>query len=84
MEASKSINKSSFLYPCGRYYGQTKPENIVFNANLQEFTHKVSIITSLETSGKLSPLEAYNQIQSLWEQLKRSKTELGIGKEVLQ
>jgi len=31
-----------FIYPRSRYYGQVKPENLVFNANLQEFAQRVS------------------------------------------
>lgn len=81
MEQSNEGDKENFLYPRGRYYGQVKPENLVFNANLQEFAQKVGIITSLETSGKLSPEEAYHQVKALWKQLKRSKKELGIGEE---
>ncbi|GAA6618271.1 hypothetical protein [Scytonema sp. NUACC26] len=81
MEHSERKDKNSFLYPQGRYYGPIKPENLIFNANLQEFAQKVSIITSLETSGKLSNVEAYHQIEALWKQLKYSKKELGIGNE---
>lgn len=81
MEQSNEGDKENFFYPRGRYYGQVKPENLIFNANLQEFAQKVGIITSLETSGKLSPEEAYNQVKALWKQLKRSKKELGIGDE---
>lgn len=76
-------DKDEFLYPRSRYYGQVKPENLVFNANLQEFAQKVGYITNLETSGKLSPQEAYVQIKALWKQLKRSKKELGIGTDVV-
>jgi hypothetical protein len=72
-------DKESFIYPRSRYYGEVKPENLVFNANLQEFAQKVSYISSLETGGKLSPKEAYDQIQMLWKQLKYSKRELRIG-----
>ncbi|MBW4561769.1 MAG: hypothetical protein KME32_11550 [Mojavia pulchra JT2-VF2] len=68
------------IYFRSRYYGQFKPENLIFNVNLQEFTQKVGYISSLETAGKLSPEEAYSQIQVLWKQLKHSKKELGIGK----
>lgn len=70
----------SFLYPHSRYRGQVKPENLVFNANLQEFSQRVSYICCLETSGKLSPEESYQEIKSLWNQLKESKKQLGIGK----
>lgn len=72
-------DKSRFLYPQSRYYGEVKPENLVFNANLQEFSHRVSLICALENGGKLSPEESYQQIQSLWQELQRSKEELGIG-----
>ncbi|BCL39576.1 hypothetical protein [Nostoc sp. MS1] len=74
-------DKNNFLYPRSRYYGQTKVENLIFNANLQEFSHKVGYITALETSGKLSSDEAYEQIKALWKQLKRSKKELLVSNE---
>ncbi|MBD2104499.1 hypothetical protein [Leptolyngbya sp. FACHB-261] len=70
---------SDFLCPRSRYYGQVKAENLVFNANLQEFSHRVSIICSLETGGKITPEESYRQIKTLWKQLKQSKKQLGIG-----
>ncbi|RUS95629.1 hypothetical protein DSM106972_089850 [Dulcicalothrix desertica PCC 7102] len=73
------VNKDDFLYPRSRYYGQVKPENLVFNANLQEFAQKISFICSLETSGKISPEDAYEQVKALWKQLKRAKKELHIG-----
>ncbi|MEA5572059.1 hypothetical protein [Calothrix sp. UHCC 0171] len=73
------MDKDEFLYPRGRYYGQVKPENLVFNANLQEFAQRISIICSLETSGKITPEEAYEQVKVLWKQLKRTKKELKIG-----
>lgn len=73
------MQKSDFLYPRHRYRGQVKPENMVFNANLQEFSQRVSIICGLETNGKLSPEESYREIKALWKQLKHSKKQLGIG-----
>ena len=76
---SKQID--SFLYSNNPYRGEVKPQNLVFNHNLQEFTQKVSYICSLETSGKLTPEESYKQIKSLWKELKRSKKELGIGQQ---
>jgi len=36
------VDEFDFLYPRSRYYGQVKPENLVFNANLQEFAQRVS------------------------------------------
>lgn len=75
------VDQSDFLYPRSRYYGQVKPENLVFNANLQEFAQRVSFICNLETAGKLSPEESYDQIKALWKQLKRSKKQLAIGQD---
>lgn len=77
-------DQAEFLYPRSRYYGQVKPENLVFNANLQEFAQQVSYICNLETSGKLSPEESYQKIRALWKQLKRSKKQLGIGDDSFQ
>jgi polyhydroxyalkanoate synthesis regulator phasin len=54
---------------------------LVFNANLQEFAQRVSLIANLETSGKLSPEESYKQVKALWKQLKTSKKQLGIGQQ---
>jgi hypothetical protein len=71
---------TNFLYPKSHYRGAVQPENLVFNANLQEFAQRVSFITNLETNGKLSPEESYKEIRTLWKQLKRSKKHLGIGK----
>ncbi|MGI0487641.1 DUF7219 family protein [Pantanalinema rosaneae CENA516] len=73
------MERADFLFPRSRYRGEVKPENLVFNANLQEFSQRVSYITCLETGGKLTPEESYQQIKALWKQLKRSKKELGIG-----
>ncbi len=78
------VDRSDFLYPRSRYYGQVKPENLVFNANLQEFAQRVSFICNLETAGKLSPEESYDQIKALWKQLKRSKKQLAIGEDPFQ
>lgn len=71
--------KSNFLYPRTRYYGAFTPENLAFTANLQEFAQKISYIAALETGGKLSPEQAYEQIEVLWNQLKQSKQALAIG-----
>ena len=71
----------AFLYPHSPYYGEIKLHNLVFNANLQEFAQRVSLIANLETSGKLSPEESYKQVKTLWKQLKKSKKQLGIGQQ---
>ena len=74
----------SFFYPKSRYYGQVKPENLVFNANLQEFAQKINYICNLETAGKIKPEQAYQQIKELWKQLKFSKKELAIGENLFR
>lgn len=78
MVEPNQVDKNNFFYPRSSYYGQVKPENLVFNANLQEFSQRVNYICNLETNGKLTPQESYNQIKDLWQQLKRTKKELGV------
>jgi len=72
----KDNAKDNFLYPIGRYRGEFTPEQLAFNANLQEFAQRVSLICGLETGGKITSKEAYHQIKDLWAQVKRSKKEL--------
>jgi sigma54-dependent transcription regulator len=71
--------KSSFLYPTSRYYGEVKPENLVFNANLQEISHKVTYLSNLAANGKISLEEAYERIESLMVNLDNTKNQLGVG-----
>ena len=75
--------KDDFLYARSSYRGEFTPENLVFNANLQEFAQKIGYICNLETAGKIPTGEAYKQIKSLWKTLKISKHELGIGENTL-
>lgn len=77
---SIQVDKTNFIYSRSSYYGQVKPKNLIFNANLQEFSQRVNFICNLETNGKLSPEDAYSQINVLWKQLKRTKKQLGIGR----
>lgn len=67
---------NEFLNPYHRFRGNFTPENLVLDANLQEFQNKVSLIVNLEIGGKLEPQEAYKQIKRLWKQLKASKKNL--------
>jgi organic radical activating enzyme len=73
--------RDEFLYPRSPYRGEFTPEKLAFNANLQEFAQRVSYVCALETNGKISTDEAYQQIKSLWKQLKRSKKQLGVGED---
>jgi hypothetical protein len=68
--------KEEFFYPTAHYRGEFTPEHLAFNANLQEFAQRVSLLCGLETSGKIPPGDAYKQIKELWHQLKESKQNL--------
>ncbi|MEB3310658.1 MAG: hypothetical protein VKJ02_10530 [Snowella sp.] len=72
----QSPSLDQFLHPHHSYEGKTTPENLVFNANLQEFGQKISYLCSLETNGKISSEEAYQKIRQLWKKIKESKQEL--------
>jgi len=68
--------KDKFLYPRAKYRGEFTPEQLAFNANLQEFAQRIGTICALETGGKIPSIDAYAQIKTLWKELKRSKSEL--------
>ncbi|MBO3461469.1 hypothetical protein G7B40_026455 [Aetokthonos hydrillicola Thurmond2011] len=82
MSTFNKVDKNDLLYQRYQYQGQFKPQNLVFNANLQEFAQRVGYITNLETRGKFSPQEAYQQLEALWEQLRSSYEALGIKEDV--
>ena len=71
-----NLNKDSFLNPISNFRGEFSPQNLAFDANLQEFTNRISIICALETGGKISPNEAYHQIKELWNKLEQSRQNL--------
>ncbi len=75
-DKDKKKEKEEFLYPRSKYWGKFTPQNLIFNANLQEFAQRLDYICALETNGKISAEEAYDQIKQLWKQLKQSKQEL--------
>lgn len=71
--AENSPSKDDFLNPRSAYWGEMTLPNVTFNANLQEFANRVNLICNLETGGKITPDEAYDEIKKLWKQLKNSK-----------
>jgi hypothetical protein len=73
---SDKPTKEEFLNPTSRYRGEFTPGNLAFDANLQEFASRISLICALENGGKLPPGEAYEQIKKLWKDLKDSKENL--------
>lgn len=76
MSDSDSNQLDDFLMPRSKYHGEFTPQNLAFNANLQEFAQRVALICALETGGKVSTAEAYNDIKKLWKDLKSSKKSL--------
>lgn len=75
---NQPMEKFNFFYPFSNYHGHRTPENIKNNANLQELAQRVSYISGLETGGKISPEQAYQEIKCLWEEFKRARKEMGI------
>jgi hypothetical protein len=73
---SEQVAKEGFLNPISRYHGDFTPENLAFDANLQEFANRIAIICALENGGKITTAEAYEQIKKLWAELKASKQNL--------
>ena len=69
-------SKSEILYPITNYHGEFTPQNLVFNANLQLFAQQVMNLCNLETNGKISPEDTYDEIKKFWKQLELSKKEL--------
>lgn len=79
MNQDSNNSKENFLHPKENYRGKfssNNPQNLLFNANLQEFAQKVAYICGLETNGKISSQEAYDRIKDLWHQLENSRQEL--------
>ncbi|MEM6449737.1 MAG: hypothetical protein AAF703_05415 [Cyanobacteria bacterium P01_D01_bin.105] len=75
-KANEQQAKDNFIRPRSKYQGEFTPQNLAFNANLQEFAQRVSIICNLETGGKISSEDAYKNIKKLWKDLKASKKNL--------
>lgn len=69
----------NYIFTHNLYKGKFTLENLIFNSNLQEFTHQVNLISELIAQGRISPESAYAQIQVLFETLTRSKKQLRIG-----
>jgi sigma54-dependent transcription regulator len=76
MTDQKPSPKDDFLFPRSKYWGEFTPQRLAFNANLQEFAQRVSFVCNLETGGKMSAQEVYDEIKRLWKSLKQSKANL--------
>ena len=75
-----AVNRYAFLHPHVPYWGHGGPEAILFNANLQEFSHQVGYISGLHQGGKISSQEAHDRINQLWQALEHSWSKLNVGR----
>ena len=66
----------SFINPMARYHGPVKPEEMVFNNNLQEFANLATLIAGLNTGNKMSGGQAFDKLKQAWEALERSRQNL--------
>lgn len=65
----------------GSYRGRDwSPQRLVFHQNLETFAERVGLIVGLQSNGKLSQEQAYDQIRKLWKSLRASKDTLLEGK----
>ncbi len=76
MGQDSDLSKKNFLVPRAPFRGEFSPEHLAFDANLQEFAQRISILCNLETAGKIPPEEAYQKIKQLWNELRESKHNL--------
>jgi Mlc titration factor MtfA (ptsG expression regulator) len=72
------MNLQDLLYSRGSYQGRDRPPNAAFNAVLQEFSHRLDYISGLHTGGKISSLEAFEEIDDLWQHLESQRRALRI------
>ncbi|MGB3767387.1 MAG: hypothetical protein WA947_12585 [Phormidesmis sp.] len=75
-DQDKKRQLDAFVTPRSKYHGEFTPQNLAFNANLQEFAQRVVLICGLETGGKISSAQAYSDIKKMWKELKSSKKNL--------
>jgi hypothetical protein len=68
--------REQFLFPYQVPVGDLTFPQILFDANLQEFSRRVAFVCALEANSKLTPLDAYLQIRKLWLALEDSKQNL--------
>lgn len=54
------------------------PQRLAFHQNLERFADRVGLIVGLQSNGKLNQDQAYDEIRSLWKELKGSKNGLKI------
>lgn len=53
----------------------SQEDELSMRKNLQEFTQRLNYICDLETNGKISPIEAYEEVEFMWHHLTRIRQE---------
>ena len=65
---------SSPLEPHSAYRGSDwTPERLMFHQNLESFAERVGLVVGLQSNGKMSQEQAYDEIRRIWNDLKESK-----------
>ena len=65
---------SSPLEPHSAYRGSDwTPERLMFHQNLESFAERVGLVVGLQSNGKMSQEQAYDEIRRIWKDLKDSK-----------
>ncbi len=67
------IRCSNFFYTRIYYFDGLETCNLLLNKNIQEFSEQVDYIAQLQSNGKLSSKEAFEEIDALWQNLKHRK-----------
>lgn len=71
------MEPKDFYAPIPPYSGPTNDvADHILNDHLQNFANEVSIITGLESGGKMTPQEAYRRIKAAWKLIKKTKKSL--------
>ena len=52
------------------------PTSLIVHQNLESFAERVGLIVALQSNGKLSQEQAYDQIRTIWKKLGESKKDL--------
>ena len=65
---------SSPMDPHSAYRGSDwPPERLMFHQNLESFAERVGLVVGLQSNGKMSQEQAYDEIRRIWNDLKESK-----------
>ncbi|MCT7956587.1 DUF7219 family protein [Laspinema palackyanum] len=68
-EGSAMTAHFQFIDSPNHSHGNRDAEQLIFHQNLQKFSNRVSILSSLATGGKISLEDAFAKMNTLWEDL---------------